>query len=124
MLDVASYTLRVTGLPLPAGERDRVRGEKNLTPVFFIYINLRECMKNKVCLITGADGGIGRETTRGLAQKGATIVMACINLDDAKPVYEEIKRESGNENIEMMQVDLASLNSIRSFVQHFANTFK
>ena len=81
-------------------------------------------MKGKVCLITGADGGIGRETTRGLAQKGATIVMACINLDDAKPVYEEIKRESGNENIEMMQVDLASLNSIRSFVQHFTNTFK
>ncbi len=81
-------------------------------------------MKGKICLITGADGGIGRATTRGLAQKGATIVMACINLDDAKPVCEEIKRESGNENIEMMQVDLASLNSIRSFVQHFANTFK
>ena len=81
-------------------------------------------MKNKVCLITGADGGIGRATTRGLAKKGATIVMACINLDEAKPVYEEIKRESGNQNIEMMQVDLASLNSIRAFVQHFTNTFK
>ena len=81
-------------------------------------------MKNKVCLITGADGGIGRETTRGLAKKGATIVMGCIDLDDARPVCDKIKQENGNTSIEMMQVDLASLNSIRAFVQHFTNTFK
>ena len=51
-------------------------------------------MKNKVCLITGADGGIGRETTRGLAKKGATIVMGCIDLDDARPVCDKIKQEN------------------------------
>ena len=81
-------------------------------------------MQGKTVLITGADGGIGRETTRGLAQKGATIVMACINLDDAKPVYEEIKRESGNENIAMMQVDLASLNSVRTFTREFYQRYQ
>ena len=81
-------------------------------------------MQNKVCLITGADGGIGRETTRGLAQKGATIVMACIDLDDAKPVYEEIKRESGNQNIEMMQVDLANLSSVRTFAREFSRRYQ
>ena len=124
MLDVASYTLRVTGLPLPAGERDGVRGEKNLTPVFFIYINLRECMKNKVCLITGADGDIGREITKGLAQTGATILMGCLNLQDARSVCEIIKQETGNTRVEMMQVDLASLNSIRAFIKNFSRKYR
>jgi NAD(P)-dependent dehydrogenase (short-subunit alcohol dehydrogenase family) len=81
-------------------------------------------MQGKTVLITGADGGIGRKITMGLAQKGATIVMACINLDEARPVWEEIKRESGNENIEMMQVDLASLNSVRSFTREFPRRYQ
>jgi NAD(P)-dependent dehydrogenase (short-subunit alcohol dehydrogenase family) len=72
-------------------------------------------MQGKTVLITGADRGIGRETTRALAKKGAAIIMACIDLDDAKPVCEGIKEESGNLNIALMQVDLSSLNSIREF---------
>ncbi|MCK5514969.1 MAG: SDR family NAD(P)-dependent oxidoreductase, partial [Deltaproteobacteria bacterium] len=39
-------------------------------------------MQGKTVLITGADRGIGRETTKALAKKGATIIMACIDLDD------------------------------------------
>lgn len=81
-------------------------------------------MQGKTVLITGADGGIGRETTKGLAQKGATIVMACIDLNDAKPVCEDIKKETGNEKAEMMHVDLASLNSIREFAKHFSQKYK
>ena len=53
-------------------------------------------MQGKTIVITGADGGIGRETTKGLAQTGATIVMGCIDLHDARPVCDRIKQESGN----------------------------
>jgi len=77
-----------------------------------------------IVLITGADGGIGSETTKGIARKGATIVMACLDLNDAKPVYEDIKRESGNENIEMMHMDLASINSIRAFAAQFSQKYQ
>ncbi len=81
-------------------------------------------MQGKTVLITGADGGIGSETTKGIARKGATIVMACLDLNDAKPVYEDIKRESGNENIEMMHIDLASINSIRAFATQFSQKYQ
>ncbi len=77
-------------------------------------------MQGKTVLITGADGDIGRETTLGIARKGAAIVMACIDLNLARPVCEAVKKESGNSNIELMQIDLASLASIREFAQQFS----
>lgn len=80
-------------------------------------------MDGKTVLITGADGGIGREITKALAKKGATIVMACIDLNDARPVYESIKLESGNTKVEMMQVDLASLASIREFADELSQKY-
>ena len=76
-------------------------------------------MKNKIVLITGANRGIGKETTRALARKGATIVMACRNLEKAESVGEMIQRESKNPNIQAMKLDLASLQSVRNFTREF-----
>ena len=76
-------------------------------------------MKDKIVLITGANRGIGRETTRALAKKGATIIMACRNLEKAEPVREIIQTESKNPNIKVMKLDLASLESVRNFTQEF-----
>lgn len=77
-------------------------------------------MQGKTVLITGANSGIGRETTRALAQKGATIVMACRNLAKAQTVCDIIKQESGNRQVEVMHLDLASLASIRGFAGKLA----
>jgi len=76
-------------------------------------------MKDKIILITGANRGIGKETARALAKKGATIVMACRNLEKAKPVCEVIQTESKNPNVEVMKLDLALLKTIRNFTQEF-----
>jgi len=51
-------------------------------------------MKDKIVLISGANSSIGKETTRALAKKGATIVIACRNLEKAEPVCEMIQTES------------------------------
>ena len=76
-------------------------------------------MQGKTVIITGADGGIGRETTKAIADKGAAIMMACIDKTAAIPVCESIKQETGNQNIEVMQLDLASFSSIREFATEF-----
>ena len=82
-------------------------------------LKVAQDMQGKIILITGANSGIGKETTRALAKKGAVIVMACRNLNKANPVCEAIKQESGNEKIELMQIDLASLSSTREFINQF-----
>ena len=77
-------------------------------------------MKDKLVLITGANSGIGKETARGLAAMGATIIMACRNLAKATPVRDAIIEETGNAGVSVMHVDLASLESIRTFAREFA----
>jgi NAD(P)-dependent dehydrogenase (short-subunit alcohol dehydrogenase family) len=83
-----------------------------------------QAMQGKIVLITGANSGIGKETTRGLAKMGAAVVMACRNLTKAVPVCEAIKRESGNARIEVMQLDLTLQRSIREFSSQFRRKYQ
>lgn len=58
---------------------------------FYCYITLGRChskrkMDGKVVLITGANGGIGKETAKNLAKRGAKLILACRNLDAANKV--------------------------------------
>ena len=80
-------------------------------------------MKDKIVLITGANRGIGLETTRALAKKRAIIVMACRKLEEAEKVCKIIQRESGNPKIEVMKLDLASLKSVRNFIMTFSKKY-
>lgn len=73
----------------------------------------------KVVIVTGANGGIGNQITRGLAQEGAHVIMACRNMTKAREAHDVIKREMPNASIQVMRLDLASLDSIRTFVETF-----
>jgi NAD(P)-dependent dehydrogenase (short-subunit alcohol dehydrogenase family) len=75
-------------------------------------------------LITGANSGIGKETTRALAHQGASLVMACRSRSKADPVRQAIQEESGNAQIEVMPLDLASLASIREFAGQFSDQYR
>jgi NAD(P)-dependent dehydrogenase (short-subunit alcohol dehydrogenase family) len=66
-------------------------------------------------LITGASSGLGYATSLELARRGARVIMACRSGIPDKG--EEIKRKSGSDLIEMVQVDLSDINSIRSMVE-------
>ena len=72
-------------------------------------------MEKGIAIITGADGGMGREITLALAKEGFQIIMACKEPDKARTVCDKIKKESGNERIEIRQIDLSSLASVRLF---------
>lgn len=61
-------------------------------------------------VVTGANGGLGEITTRVLATKGATVVMACRNTEKAKAVADTI-----DGNVRVAALDLADLDSVRDF---------
>ena len=72
-------------------------------------------MEGKTVLITGANSGIGKETARDLAKRGARIIMACRNQDTANAVRDDIVKESGNNNVVVKKLDLGSQKSVREF---------
>ena len=76
-------------------------------------------MKDKVVIITGANKGIGKEAAKQIAKLGAKVYMACRSLDSANQVRDEIIKETGNQNIFIKHLDLASVDSITNFAEQF-----
>ncbi|MBX3006851.1 MAG: SDR family oxidoreductase [Melioribacteraceae bacterium] len=76
-------------------------------------------MKEKVVIISGANKGIGKEATKQLAKLGAKVYMACRSLNSANEARKEIVKETGNQNVFVMHLDLANMNSVKSFADEF-----
>ena len=72
-------------------------------------------MKQKLAVITGADGGMGMEITRAVAAAGYKVIMACRDPEIAEEKRQLIMRETGNIALEIVPVNLASLSSTASF---------
>lgn len=71
-------------------------------------------LTGRVCVITGANTGIGLATARELARRGARLVLACRSRDKTERVIDELKQATGNPAIEFLALDLASLDQVRS----------
>jgi len=80
--------------------------------------------KNKIAIVTGANAGLGYETTLGLAKKEMTVVMACRNLEKAKSAKEKILKEVPSATLEIIQIDLSKLKSVRKFSTDFLSKYK
>ncbi|MCH8901307.1 MAG: SDR family oxidoreductase [Chloroflexi bacterium] len=77
-------------------------------------------MKGRTCLITGASGGIGKETAVALAKLGATVVMVSRDSERGKAALADVRRRSGgSNNVHLMLADLASLQAVRSLASEF-----
>ena len=74
-------------------------------------------MEKKLAVITGADGGMGTEITRAVASAGYKVIMACCNLSRAEEKRNLLMSETGNADIEVQFIDLASLTSVASFAR-------
>ncbi len=77
----------------------------------------------KVAIITGADGGMGFEETRAVAEAGYHTIMACYCPKQAETKCEQLIRETGNKDIEVIGIDLANLQSIREFADQIKARF-
>ncbi|XP_067867656.1 retinol dehydrogenase 12-like [Heterodontus francisci] len=72
-------------------------------------------LDDQTILITGANTGIGKETARELARRGAQIIMACRDIEKGEAAVKEIMEETGNSKLTVKRLDLADTNSIREF---------
>lgn len=70
-------------------------------------------MHGKVVVVTGSNVGIGFETAVGVAELGATTVLACRNQAKAEAAAKEVTRRTWNDDVHVVALDLADLGSVR-----------
>jgi NAD(P)-dependent dehydrogenase (short-subunit alcohol dehydrogenase family) len=71
-------------------------------------------LRGKTAVVTGANGGLGLETAKALAAKGAHVVMAARNQSKAEGAAAEIRSDTPNASLEIVPLDLGSLDSVRA----------
>jgi NAD(P)-dependent dehydrogenase (short-subunit alcohol dehydrogenase family) len=75
---------------------------------------------NRVAIVTGASGGLGAETARALAERGAQVTLAARDLPKTEAVADAIRAEGGA--VEVSELDLTSLASVRGFSERFLDS--
>ncbi|MDH6061944.1 SDR family NAD(P)-dependent oxidoreductase [Chrysosporum bergii ANA360D] len=73
----------------------------------------------KVCIVTGGNSGVGLMTALSLAQKGYHVFIGCRSMTKATQALKYICDNSGNNKVEFLPLNLASLKSVRQFVDLF-----
>src|SRR3954466_13759114 len=68
----------------------------------------------RTAVVTGANGGLGLETAKALAAAGAHVVMAARNQDKAAAAAETIRAATPAASLEVVPLDLGSLDSVRA----------
>jgi NAD(P)-dependent dehydrogenase (short-subunit alcohol dehydrogenase family) len=81
-------------------------------------------LSNRVCLVTGANRGLGRATALGLARLGATVVMLGRDAMRVGLASGQVRRESTNPNVSHLVVDLRSLASVRKAADEVARRYE
>ncbi len=79
-------------------------------------------LDGRTFLITGANTGIGRETARVLAGRGARLYLACRSEANGRRTIEEIATQTGNRGLELLSLDLGDLDSVRRCAEAFLAT--
>src|SRR3954452_18478895 len=75
--------------------------------------------RGRLAIVTGANSGLGEVTARELARAGARVVLACRNLDKGEGARRAIETAVPGAQLELEELDLASLESVRAFAERF-----
>lgn len=84
---------------------------------------MKDNMKDKICLVTGATNGIGKATAQSLAQLGATVIIVGRDAQKTTRVVEEIRSTSGNLRVGSMLADLSSEQEVRRLADEFKSKY-
>jgi len=80
-------------------------------------------MNGRVCLITGATSGIGKETAIALAKLGATVVFTARDIKRGEAIRDQFKATSNNGMIDVLECDLSSLQSVHDCCDKFRSKY-
>lgn len=80
-------------------------------------------LDGKTVIVTGANSGIGFETTAELAGHGAIVVMACRNPEKASNAADRIRERQPRGTLDVMQLDVSDLDSVTAFAQAFKSRY-
>ena len=86
--------------------------------------NIKKDLTGQVVIVTGSNTGIGKETARVLASMSATVILACRDAQRSLPVVEELRKDTNNENIHFIKLDLTDLKSIKEFADEFKKRYQ
>ena len=78
-------------------------------------------MTGKVCLVTGANSGLGKVLAVELARRTATVWMLCRSPDRGRKACADVRRETGNREVHLAVVDVADQRSVSEFAKSFRN---
>lgn len=81
-------------------------------------------LANKLCVVTGANAGIGKETARIFASRGAYLVMICRNEERGLKARDEIIRSTGNSGVELLMADFTWQYEIREAASRIRSKFE
>jgi NAD(P)-dependent dehydrogenase (short-subunit alcohol dehydrogenase family) len=76
----------------------------------------------RIALVTGANSGIGYQTARALAARGAHVVLACRDADKARRTYDQLDKDLEDCSVEVLGLDLADLSSVRDAAAAYLET--
>lgn len=79
--------------------------------------------QGRVAIVTGANNGIGFETTLAMANYGFKVIMACRSIEKAEGAKADILKKVPNADLDILQLDLSDLESVRSFAKNFRQQY-
>ncbi|MFP4090390.1 MAG: SDR family oxidoreductase [Cyclobacteriaceae bacterium] len=80
-------------------------------------------IKDKICLISGANSGIGKAAAVELAKRGAHIIMLCRNEEKAEKAKEDILRVCGHDKVDIVLADFSSLQQVSEAADQINATY-